>query len=89
MATLILRDGSETLVDDCDLERMSAIPWRSHAEGYVCAWWQGEYTLLHRFVMDAPPEKEVDHKNRDRRDNRRMSGKKADGGGTDGAERKD
>ena len=66
------------LVDDEDLERVLQFRWHINHLGYVVSdqrkWVQGRRSgkviLLHRFLLDFP-DSQIDHKNRNRLDNRR------------------
>jgi len=63
-----LTQGKFAIVDDEDYERVSKFKWRAH-RGHTT--WYGARTrgvifgrtniLLHRFIMDTPPGKQVDH----------------------------
>lgn len=68
------------LVSDCDYERVSQYNWSLDGNGYAArnvtyydaTGKRRRYKmLLHRFVMDAPPGVEVDHKFHNRLDCRR------------------
>lgn len=77
------RDGeivAYTLIDeeDADLARLT---WHLKVDGYAARWERrgydgrrrGRIVRLHRVIMGAPPEVEVDHINRNRLDNRRSN----------------
>lgn len=67
----------EALVDDTDYGWLSQWTWRRNSCGYAVRGKviNGRYTLIfmHRAIMGMPPSEglEVDHKNRNRLDNRR------------------
>lgn len=69
--------GKAALVDDCDFERVSAYSWYATTKGYAS---RSDYTtgrrtlvLMHRFIMNAPANMEVDHINHDVLDCRRSN----------------
>ena len=62
--------GKFALIDDEDFERISKINWRLLKNGYVaknC----GDGFYLHRFIMDCPKGKYIDHFNHNPLDNRK------------------
>lgn len=63
-------DGKYTLVDDEDFAMVSTMKWVVNNWGYVVA---SGNILLHRLVMDAPKDVEVDHINRNKLDNRKTN----------------
>lgn len=77
MAELLLRNGGVTIVDDQDLERLSAYTWVGHVmrsgRRYAMTNADGKRLYLHRFVIGASPDMEVDHINGDPLDNRRCN----------------
>jgi hypothetical protein len=72
---LPLAKGRCALVDDDDFARISEYQWHITSRGYVA----GTVTIngtpklvyLHRFLLNAPPGRYVDHINGDRLDNQR------------------
>jgi hypothetical protein len=77
MARIALRSrGGEivgsTLVDDADLEWLSTYKWHLDAYGYAR---NNRAQLMHRLILDLRPgdEKQSDHINGDRIDNRRSN----------------
>lgn len=70
--------GTSFLVDKEDYDRVSRHRWHTNHEGYVLRtvyiekgrW---EKVRLHRFLMNAPENKVVDHVNRDVLDNRKSN----------------
>jgi hypothetical protein len=75
--SLSLPKGYVSVVDGCDLSLLKGRTWYRLQTGYVGA---VEYTgghrkmvLLHRLIMDAPPDTHVDHINGDKLDNRRAN----------------
>lgn len=60
MKTIQLTKGKEALVDDVDYQLLQYLPW--HAEGikklYAC---HGTFGRMHRFIMMADDDMEVDH----------------------------
>ncbi len=69
MAALDLGDGSFALVDDEDYEAASQFRWRKTEHGYVRRRFGKKQQYLHHFIIGDRAR--VDHKNRDRTDNRR------------------
>jgi hypothetical protein len=74
-----LSRGLVALVDAADYERVSQYKWCVDGNGYVVRnesyYVNGKrkrrQILLHRFIMSAPPNAEVDHRFHNRLDNRR------------------
>lgn len=86
MTTIVqLSQGKHALISDEDAERVLAHKWSYHGQGYACRgvhyYVDGKrkthIVLLHRFIVDAPPTMDVDHRNGDgldcRRDNIRVA----------------
>lgn len=67
----IVNGKGVAVVDDADYEAVSAHRWYNHGGGYVTTIIRGKVVLMHRFLMDAKPGEVIDHRNGDRRDNRR------------------
>ncbi len=59
-----------TLIDNNDFDRINKSRWHI-ANGYAEAWINGQKIYLHRFLTTCPKEKEVDHINGNKLDNRR------------------
>ena len=74
---LELVDGTTTLIDNEDFEKVKKYRWRGSTGGYVRTSWGGKNNYhevrLHRLIMDAPDGIEVDHINRNPRDNRKSN----------------
>lgn len=70
-----LTKGKETIVDDADYPRLSLFKWHMGNNGYACRKWigPGYETYLHRFLIDAPRGREVDHINGNKLDNRKSN----------------
>jgi hypothetical protein len=60
------------LVDDEDYERVAARKWRLQNGPYASST-NRPHVLMHRFILDAPPDRQVDHRNGDKLDNRRSN----------------
>lgn len=84
MKTIPLTQGHETLVDDEDYEELSCFKWRAardDRDGYrVCAIRktqrvndQQSTIYMHRVILDAPSDSEVDRINHDTLDNRQSN----------------
>lgn len=80
---LSLTQGKVALVDDEDYERLKQYSWRfqqvpgRRTGGYARASIKrnGRYTtvLMHRLILDAPPNRQVDHINGNGLDNRKAN----------------
>lgn len=88
MKTIPLTKGKFAVVDDSDFKRVSSIKWRAQkARGKFYAvhdcksWmpWTGKHRpcrwvlLMHRFIVNAPPGKQVDHEDNDGLNNARSN----------------
>src|SRR5882724_13410223 len=73
MKKIYLTGGGFSLLDDADFERANKRRWRIRWDGRSDANVSGKMTLLHRFVMNAPPHLHVDHINGKPLDNRRSN----------------
>jgi hypothetical protein len=71
MKSIPLTQGKIALISDEDYERVSKHSWCFSAGRYAQSRIKGKAIYLHRFILDAKPGEEVDHKNRDTLDNRR------------------
>lgn len=57
-------------IDVEDFKRLVKSSWHKTAQGYACSKKLG---LMHRYIMEAPSDFEVDHINRDKLDNRKSN----------------
>lgn len=77
MKQIPLSQGRIALVDEADFERLSVWKWCVHNCGYAVRNGRGDNIgktiLMHRVILDAPPDLEVDHINTNRLDNRRAN----------------
>lgn len=81
MKKLPLTQGYEAIVDDEDYEMLSQWRWKRlvSSRGHVYAArtkkesGKSSMLLMHRLIACAPPDMDVDHKNRDTLDNRRSN----------------
>ncbi len=77
MKTIPLTRGLVAIIDDADFEAVSAFKWCATANGYAIRNLRisgvKKMQLLHRFITGASPDKQVDHINMDRLDNRRVN----------------
>lgn len=77
MKEIPLSQGMVALVSNEDYERVARFKWTLKRNGNRCYAYRRDYSNggrhipLHRFILDAPPEMEVDHINGDGLDNRR------------------
>jgi hypothetical protein len=71
---IVLRNtGHRALVDAEDFARVSAFEWRETSHGYAYRYVDGANVYMHRFVLDATPDMDVDHINGEKLDNRRAN----------------
>jgi hypothetical protein len=72
---IMLPDSQFTLVDEDIMELLEGQAWRAQTGGYVCRFVgpkkNRKCLYLHRLVLNAPPDVEVDHRHGDKKDNRR------------------
>ena len=61
------------IVDDCDYSKVQPFTWHQDKEGYIRAHMRGKIVSMHRFILQPPCDKVVDHKNMKRYDNRRSN----------------
>lgn len=82
MRAIPLTQGKYALVDDEDYERVSQFKWTAKEATQGCTWYayrraRGRSIHLHRFILDAPANLHVDHKNHDgldcRKNNMRLA----------------
>ena len=76
MKKLRLSQGRSALMDDEDYPRVSGYAWWACQNPRSCAvrgWVDGREIYLHRFILDAPRNMQVDHINGDALDNRRCN----------------
>lgn len=67
-----LTQGKFTIIDQIDVERVIKYNWVCANTGYAVGIVDGEYTLLHRFILGVKDTKVlVDHRGHDILDNRR------------------
>lgn len=72
--TVTTKSGEVFLADSEDVELLSKYSWCKSKKGYAVANIKGKVTKMHRFIMGVSnPEVIVDHKNRDRHDNRKSN----------------
>lgn len=63
-----LTQGKVAMVDNEDFEHLSQFNWNVVEQGYA---FNSKVGLMHRYIMNAPPHLEVDHKEHNRLDNRK------------------
>ena len=75
MKKIKLTQGKYALVDDADFEMVSKFKWSYDPKGYAFTNFgkrpHRRVLFLHRFIMGEPKDKECDHINNDKLDNRR------------------
>jgi hypothetical protein len=59
---IALTKGMIALVDAEDYERVMHHSWAYTDKGYATAWIRGKMVLMHRFIMNAQPGEQVDHR---------------------------
>ena len=68
--TVVIKfNGAEILIDRRDLKNIDLSLLRINNDGYAVI---GD-KLLHRIIMNPPPDKQIDHKNKNTLDNRRSN----------------
>ena len=60
-----------TQIDIEEIDKIKQYKWRVNGNGYVCGWVGDKTIFLHRFLMNAPEDKVVHHKNHIIKDNRK------------------
>lgn len=75
MREISLTQGKVAIVDDEDYEWLSRWKWFYGCGGYAGRHFRlngkHNYLSMHRTILEVPPGMEIDHKNRNRLDNRR------------------
>ena len=67
-------DNEKFYFDLEDYEKIKNYCWSTNIYGYMCSKCDDEHILMHRIIMDENnPNIEVDHFNRDRKDNRKKN----------------
>ena len=78
-AKLAITRGLFVLLDEADLERAAAFSWTATPQDkvamghYACTHIAGRTVYMHRWLLEAPKGRQVDHINRDGLDNRRAN----------------
>ena len=70
---IVCSRGEEFLIDTGDYEKVKPYNWFPHGGGYASTNINGKRIKLHRFLMNAPDNIQVDHINGVKRDNRRSN----------------
>ena len=65
--------GKQILVSRRDIARLLMYRWHISDNGYAQAYISGKRVLMHRFIMKPSSDKEVDHINHNKLDNRRSN----------------
>ena len=66
-------NGTEILIDSEDYKRVKSHTWYVDYKGYAWAKIEGSRVRLHRFIIDAPDDLQVDHVNIIKTDNRKSN----------------
>lgn len=70
---LIVKSGTEYLIDSDDVEKVKKSVWYERPDGYAYGKVDGKLTLLHRYVLNAKQGTIVDHISGDIKDNRKIN----------------
>lgn len=77
MIKIELTRGKFTIIDECDVEKVSSYKWHvtncSYAATNIYRNGRSVKIILHRLLLSAPDDLHVDHINGDRLDNRRCN----------------
>lgn len=76
MKTIALTKGMVAIVDDDDFAMVSCFQWhalRRRNKWHAARTANGRSIYMHRVLLNAPPDREVDHANGDGLDNRRFN----------------
>ena len=74
MQTVVMTVGdSSILLDQDDFEQLKGFKWRVNDKGYAICDHKGKTLKMHHMVCMAPEGLVVDHRNRNRLDNRRCN----------------
>ena len=71
MKEIVLSGGEITFVDDWDFEKLNRHNWYCHKGYAVRKGANRSYIAMHRVVLGTPSDRDTDHINRNRLDNRR------------------
>ena len=67
-----LSNGMTTLIDEEDFDKASELKWLCNNYGYAASTTKPK-VLLHRLIMNPPKDKQIDHINHNRIDNRKSN----------------
>ena len=73
MSIIFTSKGIAIMVDEDDFDCLSETKWCISHYGYAVGMHNKIYTYMHRLILNAPTNLEVDHINRDRIDNRKAN----------------
>ena len=73
MKTIPLTQGKIALVDDEDYSSLASRKWHYNVSGYACGNMMGKRVFMHRELIKATVDLEVDHINGDTLDNRKSN----------------
>jgi hypothetical protein len=72
MKKITLRGGAVSIVDDEDFEYLSKMKWRNE-KGYAKSGGAYNSVYMHRLIMNPPNDMQIDHKNNNPLDNRKVN----------------
>lgn len=65
--------GEPFYIDLEDFDKVKDICWYVNAQGYIAGLYNNKIVLIHRFILNAPDDLLVDHRNHDTTNNRRYN----------------
>lgn len=66
-------EKSRAQIDNKDVKKCINHKWREDKKGYIVGRVDGKDCKLHRYLLNAPDDKQVDHRNNDKKNNRRYN----------------
>lgn len=73
LANKVGEETGRVKIDKEDVEKVKNHRWTDNGNGYIRTFNGTTPIYLHRFLMGCSEEEEIDHKNRDRKDNRKQN----------------
>ena len=65
--------GEPFYIDLEDFDKVKDICWYVNTQGYIAGLYNNKIVLIHRFILNAPDDLLVDHRNHDTTNNRRYN----------------